>query len=168
MSKEKQERFLQLYEPLHDRFSRFCQSRAYDDMDYKDLINDVLLIAYEKMSDLRDEQAFLGFLFGITRGVLSNFKQKRRTERMPEGGAHPTSEQRDPQTQTDLNFLYHCLDQLPEAQKDCILLFEISGFSIKEIAEIQNCSESAVKQRLKRGREALVAQMNYESQLKTL
>lgn len=167
MSKEKQDRFLQLYEPLHERFTRFCQSRVYDGMDYKDLINDVLLIAYEKFAELRDDKAFLGFLFGITRGVLSNFKQKKKTERFQEGGAHPRSHH-DPQTQTDLNFLYHCLDQLPESQKDCILLFELSGFSIKEIAEIQDCSESAIKQRLKRGREALTAQMNYESQLKTL
>ncbi|PIZ05301.1 MAG: RNA polymerase subunit sigma-24, partial [Flavobacteriales bacterium CG_4_10_14_0_8_um_filter_32_5] len=48
-----------------------------------------------------------------------------------------------------------------------IVLFEITGFSIKEIMEIQNSSESAVKQRLKRGREKLVELLTFESDYKT-
>jgi DNA-directed RNA polymerase specialized sigma24 family protein len=40
---------------------------------------------------------------------------------------------------------------------ECIILYEVSGFSIKEIMCIQNLSESAVKQRLSRGRKQLLA-----------
>jgi RNA polymerase sigma-70 factor (ECF subfamily) len=53
-----------------------------------------------------------------------------------------------------------------EEQREAIILFEIAGFSIKEIVVIQNASESAVKQRLKRGREKLVEILTYESSLK--
>jgi RNA polymerase sigma-70 factor (ECF subfamily) len=56
------------------------------------------------------------------------------------------------------------LAQLPIAQKECIILFEISGFKIKEIAEIQSVSEDAVKQRLKRGRERLQEILTYVAQ----
>ena len=56
--------------------------------------------------------------------------------------------------------LYAALDKLPAAQKEAVILFEISGFSIKEIAEIQGSTESGVKSRLKRGREALAKLMN--------
>jgi RNA polymerase sigma-70 factor (ECF subfamily) len=42
---------------------------------------------------------------------------------------------------------------------ECIILFEISGFSIKEIMGIQNSSEAAVKKRLSRGRMQLLALM---------
>jgi RNA polymerase sigma-70 factor (ECF subfamily) len=56
----------------------------------------------------------------------------------------------------DIHFLYLALQQLPEEQRECIILFEISGFSIKEIAQTQQAGESAVKQRLKRGREKLI------------
>ena len=51
--------------------------------------------------------------------------------------------------------LYKALNTLPTNQKEALILFEISGFSIKEVCEIQKSSESAVKQRLKRGRVAL-------------
>jgi RNA polymerase sigma factor (sigma-70 family) len=63
--------------------------------------------------------------------------------------------------------LHKALALLPEAQKECIILFEISGFSIKEIMEIQRASESAVKQRLKRGREKLIEILTFESDYKT-
>ena len=39
--------------------------------------------------------------------------------------------------------------------KESIVLFEITGFSIKEIVKIQDNSVSSVKQRLRRGRERL-------------
>jgi RNA polymerase sigma-70 factor (ECF subfamily) len=47
------------------------------------------------------------------------------------------------------------LGKLPDKQKEAIILFEISGFKIAEIAEMQGATESAVKSQLKRGREKL-------------
>ena len=52
-------------------------------------------------------------------------------------------------------FLHQALALLPDAQREAVILFEISGFNLKEVAEIQEASLSAVKQRLKRGRERL-------------
>lgn len=44
---------------------------------------------------------------------------------------------------------------LPEKYKTVILLHYICGYKIAEISEILNVTESAVKMRLKRGREKL-------------
>lgn len=44
---------------------------------------------------------------------------------------------------------------LPEKYKSVILLYYISGYKIAEISQILNVTESAVKMRLKRGREKL-------------
>jgi RNA polymerase sigma-70 factor (ECF subfamily) len=44
---------------------------------------------------------------------------------------------------------------LPEAYRNCVILYEIAGFSIKETAAIQECSTDAIKQRLSRGRKML-------------
>ena len=63
---------------------------------------------------------------------------------------------------TEVYFLYQALDRLTENQQEAIILFEISGFSIREIVEIQGASESAIKQRLKRGREKLFDMLNYK------
>jgi RNA polymerase sigma-70 factor (ECF subfamily) len=71
------------------------------------------------------------------------------------------------QREADVYFLHEALAQLTEDQRECLILFEISGFSIKEIMEIQQSSESAVKQRLKRGREKMQEILTFEASLKT-
>jgi RNA polymerase sigma factor (sigma-70 family) len=159
--KEKQERFLQLYEPIHDRFERFCRAKLYGRtsvMEYSDLINDSLIIAFEKLDTLKSEKAFLSFLFGIAIRVLSNHTKKKKEKRLTfDGQGLGVPDMNDQTTlSAELHFLYEALNQLNEEQRESIILFEISGFSIKEIAELHQSSESAVKQRLKRGREQLL------------
>lgn len=168
--KDKQVAFLKLYEPVHERFERFCRARVYNEMDFRDLMNDSLLVAYEKFDSLRSKDAFLSFLFSICVRVLGNYHQKKRENRIPEGNAHLEIRDRstNPQSRADIHYLYEALAQLPHEQRESIILFEISGFSIQEITVIQNASESAVKQRLKRGREKLMEILTYESSLKTV
>ena len=165
MKQTKQADFLKLYEPIHDRFERFCRARVYGDMDFRDLINDTLLVAFEKFETLKSKDAFLSFLFGISVRLLSNQHKKKKEVRyqkedkiqlIPDMNANP-------QEDADVHYLHQALSQLSEDQRECIILFEISGFSIKEITHIQNASESAVKQRLKRGREKLIEILRYDS-----
>lgn len=49
--------------------------------------------------------------------------------------------------------------QLAEKYKSCILLYYIAGYRVSEIADILHISESAVKMRLKRGRDLLKIEM---------
>ena len=44
---------------------------------------------------------------------------------------------------------------MPEALRETLILFEVSGFTVREIAEIQQTSEGAVKTRLSRTRQTL-------------
>ena len=54
--------------------------------------------------------------------------------------------------------LYLALSKLPPKERSAVLLFYIQGYSVKEIADITDSTQSAVKTRLSRAR----------SQLKTL
>ena len=74
----KQDKFLKLYEPVHDKFERFCRARVYGNMEYQDLMNETLLVAFEKMDSLKAEAAFLSFLFGISVRILSNNHRKKK------------------------------------------------------------------------------------------
>lgn len=164
MTKGKQYHFLKLYEPIHDKFERFCRARVYGRMDYRDLMNESLLIAYQKFEHLRSEQAFFSFLIGISVRVLANHHKKKKEDsieqldRFDAGDVNANSE-----TATEIYLLHKALALLPDEQRECIILFEISGFSIKEIMDIQQASEPAIKQRLKRGRDKLKALLTFES-----
>ncbi len=165
MSKNKQQEFLQIYEPVHDRFERFCRARVYGDMDYKDLMNETLLLAFQKFEELRDKQSFLSFLFSVAVRILANNKRKRKEN----SDLFDTKSQNylDVNSNTDAEaevfMLHKALALLNEDQRESVILFEISGMSIKEIAEIQETTESNVKQRLRRGRERLRQVLSFES-----
>jgi len=64
------------------------------------------------------------------------------------------------ETNLDVEILYKALQKLPASQAEAIVLFEISGFSLNEITEIQGGTLSGVKTRLKRGREKLASILN--------
>ncbi len=157
MAKSKQEQFLELYQPVHAQFERFCRARAFGDMPYQDLINDTLLIAFQKMDHLKNDKAFLSYLIGIAIRVLSNAKRKLR----PKSGVdefvflNHADESPSVELKFEIEMLHKALACLPQLQREALILFEITGYSIKEIMEIQQSGASAVKQRLARGRKEL-------------
>ena len=158
----KQERFMQLYEPVHERFERYCKTRAYGEFHFKDIMQDTLVVAFEKFDELQSKDAFLHFLFGTAIRILANHRKKKRPEYADELNVkygHVHSHSALIEKQFEINDLYKCLQELDQVTSECIILFEISGFSIKEIMGIQNLSESAVKQRLSRGRKQLLLLM---------
>jgi RNA polymerase sigma-70 factor (ECF subfamily) len=169
MIDKKQQEFLKLYEPIHDRFERFCRARVYGNMEFRDLINETLLVAFENFESLKSKDAFLSYLFGVSVRILSNNHRKKKENHLinEEETKWIPDESSNTQTDAEIHFLYEALAKLNNDQRESIILFEISGFSIKEIAKIQDASVSAVKLRLKRGRERLTEIMNFESSFKT-
>ena len=162
-----QNKFLTLYKPVHNKFERFCRARVYGNIDYEDLMNDTLLIAFEKLATLKSEKAFFSFLVGISVRLLANNHKKKKETAYPQDKHFDVVDVNAETTRdAEVHLLHKALALLSEEQRECIILFEISGFSIKEIMEIQKASSSAIKQRLKRGRAKLVEILTFESDYK--
>ncbi len=158
MAENKKIAFMKLYEPVHEKFERFCTARVYGQLDYKDLMHDTIVIAYNKFDTIKEPKAFLHFLFGVAIRILSNNSKKKSLDYKE--NLHQleciTNEKTDVERTIELEHLKIALSRLPEDQRETLLLFEIVGFSIKEISHLQQIGESAVKQRLSRGRQNLL------------
>jgi RNA polymerase sigma-70 factor (ECF subfamily) len=150
--------FMIYYEPVHARFERFCKARVYGEMDFKDLMHDTLVIAYEKFEKVQQAETFLYFLFGIAIRLLSNASKKKKAALTCDGNlvANNLTVQNLSEQQFEHEQLYAALARLPEIQKESLVLYELSGFNVKEIAQMHECTEDAVKQRLSRGRKSLM------------
>lgn len=59
------------------------------------------------------------------------------------------------QTKADVAILNRALEALPLEQQEAVILFEVTGLPLKEIAAMQGVSLSTVKSRVTRGREKL-------------
>lgn len=155
MEKQKSERFMLMYRPVHAKFEKFCKLRAYGRYEFQDLMQETITVAFPKFTDDANPSMLLSFLCGIAVKIMANHQRKKRTaEWNPSLDQFPAG--REAEARDEKEVLYYALSQLPEDQKEAIILFEITGFSIREIAGIQTVSESAVKQRLVRGREKLL------------
>jgi RNA polymerase sigma-70 factor (ECF subfamily) len=88
---------------------------------------------------------------------LANTNRKHRLFHISDEAQRIPDESLRADRNEDVHLLYEALAKLPDQQREALVLFEISGFSIVEISELQNAGISAVKQRLARGRKALIA-----------
>jgi RNA polymerase sigma-70 factor (ECF subfamily) len=146
--------FMVLYEPVHLSFQRFCRARTKSTADAKDLIAETVLRAYEGIHRLRDEKAFLSFLFGIaSRIIKKEYRRKKFWGLFDDSKCRAIEDKRPtPEQDLDAQFLYEAIRKLPLKYQEAVVLHCISGFSLQEVADIQMATLSAVKVRVLRGK----------------
>lgn len=169
MKESDKKEFLAQYEQIHDSLMRFCIVKSRGIMDPKDLANDVLLVGLENYHKLKDKKALLSYLFSTANHIcLNKMRRKKFSAPYDEQSAYNVADNtHNIEARADISTLYNALDQLPELQREAVVLFEISDLPIKEIMAIQNAGESAVKQRIKRGREKLAELIREKDHRKT-
>ncbi len=162
----KQREFLALLMPVLPKLSRFCQAMCRDKHgpDWssnaeraKELVSETILKAYEHFDKIREPNAFLSYLFTIA-------SRTNRHERVRSKRWQPISdiemeafadERNAPDANADVAHLYAALAKLPKKQREAIIMSEITGLKLEEVASIQSSSLSAVKSRVSRGRKKL-------------
>ncbi len=174
------ERFRQLLEPVHDRVLTFARGLCKSAADGDDLFQESALRAFTKLDALREDGAFRTWLFRIVVSVHRKRARRAFWRRFlplgdgPDGedDASPASGERDyrvsawsPDAGDATARARAALATLSAEQREAIVLFEMEGWQVDEIAQLQNVTTSAVKSRLARGRDRL--RTYYERELGT-
>lgn len=162
MSRDSQ-KFLELLKPVYSDIVKFCKylCRDISQDDAKDVLQHSMLKACENFSSLKDEAKFKSWIFTIISRETKNFyrnnfwKKFLPLELSDKVYDIPVDFKQDDKIDTE-NILSAALSTLSVKERSCILLFEVAGFSIEEIKDIQNESSiSAVKSRLSRARQKM-------------
>ncbi len=148
---------MELYTPCHSGFIGYCRGLTGNRDDAQDLASETVLIVYENLEKLRKVESFKAYLFGVARRLqLHYFRRSKFIGKFNEKDAEKlTNHEHSPEISYDVEILYRMLNQLPSKQREAIVLFEISGFSLEEIRQLQGGTLSGVKSRIKRAREQL-------------
>jgi RNA polymerase sigma-70 factor, ECF subfamily len=158
---ERTQRFRDLLAPVHDdalAFARcLCRSHAEGD----DVYQEAALRALGKLDDLREDRAFKAWLYRVIISVQRTRYRRgfwRRFLPLPERGAAELAASTAASAEQDLGGaerIRQALARLPSEQRETIVLFELEGWKLEEIAALHRVSLSAVKSRLVRGRARL-------------
>jgi RNA polymerase sigma-70 factor, ECF subfamily len=151
-----QHRFLRLIEPHLAAALAFARCLGRSDSDGDDLFQTALLRALEKLDQLRDEEAFRAWFYRILVNVHRNHvKQPFWRRIVPLVDDHGSGAAAADDALAGSQRARAALSVLPHEQRETIVLFEIDGWTVDEIAALHGVSVSAVKSRLARARERL-------------
>jgi len=156
--------FLDWYQVIHQRFVRYCRTKGHGIMETEDLVQEAVLATLQGFYRIQNKEKLLSFMIGVVNNIIKNkLRRKKFSAELDERALEKLESQvTDPELALDIHYLHKAIQQLPEKQKEALLLFEISGFSIKEVSKIQDSSESATKTRLSRARKALKTLLSEE------
>ena len=157
MKNDPHREFLDRYQKIHEPFVRYCSSKSFGIMETEDLVQEAILAALKSYDTIRDKDKLLSYLIGIVHNTLRNKRRQSKHRGNWDDRLLETIESQapSPEVALDIHFLLKELAVLPKKQQEAILLFEVSGFSIREISKIQESSETATKTRLSRARQNL-------------
>lgn len=176
-AQERDEHFLALLLPVKSSLSRFIAALERNEDDARDIMSETIAIAFQEFDTLVAPDAFLSWIMTIARRLVYRKERRERfrgwlqsphrffddDDNHPEDGFTTIPDEHTlsaPDAATDIQLLYDMLSQLPFKQREAVILSDVVGYTLQEIAAMQGDGLSAVKQRVVRGREKLRSMLN--------
>lgn len=151
-----------LVERYQDRMMAYAVHMGCDHDEAADVVQDGFVRAYRHLGRCGDPHRFAGWLFRIVSNVCrSRLRRgrKRRTLRVEGLAAALPTDSPDPEARAESAAtraeVTAALAKVSPEQREALVLKYLEGRSLGEMSELTGASPSALKMRLKRGREAL-------------
>ena len=156
------QRLTGLLAPVHGAALGVARRLARDSGEGDDLLSEAVLRAWTHLDSLRDESRFRSWFFAILLSLhRSRYRRSfwRRFLPLGEEFDERSEPAAIPEDGGDARWralrARMALARLPAVQREAIVLHDVEGFSVEEVAAMQKVTGSAVKSRLSRGRDRL-------------
>jgi RNA polymerase sigma-70 factor (ECF subfamily) len=162
------ERFWKLLEPIHGQAENFGRRLVGNRDDGDDLYQEAVLSALAKFETLRDEDAFKRWFYRILINVHKNRRRLPWLRKAVGWGESVSEPTRDPSPEYDarrhLNIAFSALRLDDRA---LVVLYELEGWSIRELAALYGSPEGTIKARLWRARHKMRKALIPHERIKT-
>lgn len=133
---------------------RVSKSLIYNDADCADAIQEAIVKAFSSLHTLKQDKYAKTWLIRIVINECYSIMRKEKKLISLDQVTEKIS-----YTMDDYSDLYNEVSSLPIDMRKAIILYYAEGFSIKEIALIEETTESAIKNRLFKARNQLRQQL---------
>ena len=153
-----QAQMAEIYDRLHDDVYRVALTCCRNVQDAEDVTHDVFLIRFQREEPFPDADAEKAWMLRVainrSRDLFRRFR-RRDTVSLEQAGEIPAK--------TEAEFaVWEAVNALPEQYRVIIHLYYFEGYTVREIAEITDASETAVQTRLARARKRLQKMLGEE------
>lgn len=155
-----------LIQEIQDSVYYHCVKILRNESDAQDAAQDVLMAVLRGLDGLKNPAAFHSWLNQIiARTCMKTYAREHREISMSESGEDPffdnPDDQRIPEkiidTEETRRMIRELVDELPPAQRLCVLMYYYDELPVKDIAEAVGAPENTVKSRLSYARKAIKA-----------
>jgi RNA polymerase sigma-70 factor (ECF subfamily) len=146
----------QIWRDYHSGLLSFIRRRVGAADLAEDILQDVFVKAHSRLDTLANEDRVQSWLYQIARNTIIDFHRTRKNaEPLPDEMAQQPEHNDDEEWRELGKCLLPMIERLPEGYREAILLSEIDGLPLKEVARRLNLSLPGAKSRVQRGRERL-------------
>ena len=147
---------------LYERYSRMVHGIILARVprhEADDLVQDVFLFAWRKLSTLREAAAFGGWLGMIARNRAMDYhRQKHESEELTDNAAESLTA--SPSHKAEAMAALEIIKSLPEAYRETLMMRLVEGMTGPEIAEQTGLTADSVRVNLHRGMKMLKEKLN--------
>jgi RNA polymerase sigma-70 factor (ECF subfamily) len=145
-------------------FARYAKYMIGSEDEAADVIQESLVRAFRSLRRCQDRANFKGWLFRIVSNQCKTYVTRRRRRAMEtlEEATHvPAADNpsADAEAADVRRQVRQALRELPDEQREVLILKYVEGLSIPEMAEVLSASVPALKMRLLRARRELLARL---------
>ena len=122
-----------------------------------DLVQETLCKAWNHLDSFKEGTNLKAWLFTILRNTFFSERRKRKREVEDADGslAARLSSRPEQHGHMDMKDFQDALSELPDDQREALILVGAAGFSYEEAAEISGCAVGTIKSRVNRARNRL-------------
>lgn len=151
-----------LYEAHARRLWRLVARLGVAPAHIEDLVQEVFLTAHQRRREFEGRSTAATWLTGIAVRLAANARRKRTADApladaLSDPGLGPEA---DLERRRALASLEKVLSQLPEEQREIVVLIDLEGLSAPDAAEVLEVKLNTVYSRLRLGRAALTRALN--------
>jgi RNA polymerase sigma-70 factor (ECF subfamily) len=130
--------------------------------DIEDVCQEVFLVAHRKLAEFAGRSSLRTWLYGICLRQASDYRRRayvRRERAMadPVDSARPDAGSAGSENAEARAMLLALLAELDDEKREVVVLYELEGFSMREVADIVGCPLQTAYSRLYAARERLTA-----------
>ncbi len=163
---------IEFYNEFYKEVYYVCYKITENEKDAEDIAQETLIRALDKIDTLKNPEGLSAWLRTIANNLSIKYLKKNRkfniVNNSEEMGEEIFEENRIAQkTPEDIvadkevtDILTNMINRLPREQRITIFMFYYEELSVKEIAEIMDCSEATVRSRINYARKALRKQVD--------